>query len=68
MVADNNKIGEFVLSGFPAKPRREVEILVTFKINKLGVLTVEACDAEKLSSNKADIGLKKLEYLTVYKK
>ena len=68
MVSENNKIGEFQLSGFPAKPQGEVKILVTFKINKLGVLTVEACDAENFTANKASIGLKKLEYLTVYKK
>ena len=69
MVSENTKIGEFDLSGFPSKPAGEVKISVTFKIDKLGNLTVEACDAEKTSNaNQAKFNLKNLEYPTVYRK
>lgn len=42
MTADNNKLGEFELSGIPPKPRGMSEIHVTFSLDKDGILSVNA--------------------------
>lgn len=42
MTNDNNKLGEFELSGIPPKPRGMSEIQVTFKLDKDGILSVHA--------------------------
>lgn len=42
MTSDNNKLGEFELSGIPPRPREQSEVLVTFTLNKDGILTVSA--------------------------
>jgi L1 cell adhesion molecule like protein len=42
MTIDNNKLGEFELSGIPPKPRGMSEIQVTFSLDKDGILSVNA--------------------------
>jgi len=42
MTSDNNKLGEFELSGIPPKPRGMSEIHVTFSLDKDGILSVSA--------------------------
>jgi L1 cell adhesion molecule like protein len=42
MTVDNNKLGEFELSGIPPKPRGMSEIQVTFSLDKDGILSVNA--------------------------
>lgn len=42
MTSDNNKLGEFELSGIPPRPRGKSEVLVTFTLDKDGILSVNA--------------------------
>lgn len=42
MTCDNNKLGEFELSGIPPKPRGMSEIRVEFSLDKDGILSVSA--------------------------
>jgi chaperone protein DnaK len=42
MTTDNNKLGEFELSGIPPKPRGMSEIHITFSLDKDGILSVNA--------------------------
>ena len=42
MTSDNNKLGEFELSGIPPKPRGMSEVKVTFSLDKDGILSVAA--------------------------
>lgn len=42
MTADNNKLGEFELSGIPPKPRGKSTVTVTFNLDTDGILSVSA--------------------------
>lgn len=42
LTCDNNKLGEFELSGIPPKPRGMSEIKVVFSLDKDGILSVSA--------------------------
>lgn len=42
MTSDNNKLGEFELSGIPPKPRGMSEVEVIFSLDKDGILSVSA--------------------------
>ncbi len=44
MTTDNNKLGEFELSGIPPKPRHVAAIEVTFKLDTDGILSVSAIE------------------------
>lgn len=44
MTNDNNKLGEFELSGIPPKPRHMAAIEVTFKLDTDGILSVSAIE------------------------
>lgn len=50
---DNNKLGQFELSGIPAMPRGEPQIEVTFDVDANGILTVSA--EEKTTGKKQNI-------------
>ena len=66
MVSGNIKIGEFELSGFPEKPAGQVKIEVTFKIDRKGVLDVEACDADNVKNrNNKKLDLKNFKFPTI---
>mgnify|MGYP003705943401 CR=1 FL=1 len=44
MTKDNNKLGEFTLSGIPPMPRGIPEIEITYDLDANGILTVNACE------------------------
>ena len=44
MTKDNNKLGEFELSGIPPKPRHTAEVEVTFTLDTDGILSVSAVE------------------------
>jgi molecular chaperone DnaK len=46
MAADNELLGEFVLSGLRSAPRGEVKVDVTFALDADGIVTVTATDRE----------------------
>lgn len=47
LAKDNVKLGEFVISGIDPKPRRDSKgVDITFTINKLGVVLVDAVERE----------------------
>lgn len=50
---DNNKLGQFELSGIPAMPRGQPQIEVTFDVDANGILTVSA--EEKTTGKKQNI-------------
>ena len=53
MTADNNKLGEFNLTGIPPMPRGVPQIEITYDINADGILNVSA--VEKSSGSKEEI-------------
>ena len=44
MTSDNNKLGEFELTGIPPRPRGKSEVMVTFSLDENGILTVKATE------------------------
>ena len=46
MSADNELLGEFVLSGLRPAPRGEVKVDITFALDADGIVTVKAADRE----------------------
>ena len=50
---DNNKLGQFELSGIPAMPRGQPQIEVMFDVDANGILTVSA--EEKTTGKKQNI-------------
>jgi molecular chaperone DnaK (HSP70) len=44
MTCDNNKLGEFELSGIPPAPKHMIEIEVTFKLDTNGILSINATE------------------------
>ena len=52
---DNNKLGEFTLSGIPPMPRGVPEIEVSFDMNADGILNVTAAEKSTGNSNKVKI-------------
>jgi len=56
MTRDNNKLGEFDLTGIPPAPREVPQIEVTFNLDSNGILSVTAQDT--LSGKKANIVIK----------
>ena len=50
---DNNKLGEFNLSGIPPMPRGVPQIDVTFDIDANGMLNVSALEKSTGKENKA---------------
>ncbi|MBT6235257.1 MAG: Fe-S protein assembly chaperone HscA [Bacteroidetes bacterium] len=56
MVADNRKLGEFVLSGIPAMPAGLPKVEMTFMLNADGILQVSA--EEKRSGVKQEVQMK----------
>jgi len=55
MTKDNNRLGEFQLSGIPPAPRGVPQIEVTFDIDANGILNVNAADKSTGKSNKITI-------------
>ena len=55
MTKDNNKLGEFELSGIPPAPRGVPQIEVTFDIDANGILNVTAQDKNTGKSNNVTI-------------
>ena len=53
MTKDNNKLGQFELSGIPPMPRGQPQIEVTFDVDANGILNVSA--QEKTSGKKQEI-------------
>lgn len=41
---DNNKLGDFILSGIPPMPRGQPQIVVTFDLDSNGILSVSAAE------------------------
>ncbi len=52
---DNNKLGQFELSGIPPAPRGVPKIEVTFEIDANGILNVNACETGTGKSQKIKI-------------
>ena len=50
---DNHELGQFELTGFPLKPRGQLQIEVTYEVDANGIMCVSAC--EKSSGNKKSI-------------
>jgi chaperone protein DnaK len=44
MTCDNNKLGEFELSGIPPAPKHMMEVEVTFKLDTNGILSINATE------------------------
>lgn len=55
MTKDNNKLGQFQLTGIPPMPRGEPKIEVTFSLDENGILTVAAEELSTGKSNKIQI-------------
>jgi len=53
---DNNKLGEFQLTGIPPMPKGKAELECSFQIDANGILSVTAKD--KMTGRKADIVIK----------
>ncbi|KAL5968690.1 Heat shock cognate 70 kDa protein [Taenia solium] len=56
MTCDNNRLGEFTLSGIPPAPRKVPQIEVTFDIDENGILNVSAM--EEASGNQNNITIR----------
>jgi molecular chaperone HscA len=56
MVADNRKLGEFILKGIPAMPAGMPKVQLTFMLNADGILKVSA--EEKRSGVKQEVDMK----------
>ncbi len=55
MTTDNNRLGEFELSGIPPAPRGIPQIDVTFDIDANGILNVMAEDKSTKKTDKTTI-------------
>ena len=55
MTKDNNKLGEFTLSGIPPMPRGVPEIEITYDIDANGILTVNAAEKSSGQSEKITV-------------
>ena len=55
MTKDNNKLGEFTLSGIPPMPRAVPEIEITYDLDANGILTVNACEKSSGKSEKITV-------------
>ncbi len=55
MTKDNNKLGEFTLSGIPPMPRGVPEIKITYDIDANGILKVTACEKSSGKEEKIEV-------------
>lgn len=55
MTKDNNKLGEFQLSGIPPMPRGQPQVEVSFSLDVNGILTVSAVEKSTGRENKIQI-------------
>ena len=55
MTKDNNKLGEFTLSGIPPMPRGVPEIEITYDLDANGILTVNAAEKSSGKSEKITV-------------
>ncbi len=55
MTKDNNKLGEFQLSGIPPMPRGTPQIEITYEVNADGILSVSAVEKSSGKSEKITI-------------
>ena len=55
MTKDNNKLGEFTLSGIPPMPRGVPEIEITYDLDANGILTVNAAEKSTGKSEKITV-------------
>ena len=55
MTKDNNKLGEFTLSGIPPMPRGVPEIQITYDLDTNGILTVTACEKSSGKEEKIEV-------------
>ena len=55
MTKDNNKLGEFTLSGIPPMPRGVPEIEITYDLDANGILTVNASEKSTGKSEKITV-------------
>ena len=55
MTRDNNKLGEFQLSGIPPMPRGTPQIEITYEVNADGILNVSAVEKSSGKSEKITI-------------
>lgn len=51
IASNNEKLGEFILVGFPPRPKGEEQVHVNMKIDSNGVLTVTGVSVSTLSTN-----------------
>ena len=55
MTKDNNKLGEFTLSGIPPMPRGVPEIQITYDLDANGILKVTACEKSSGKEEKIEV-------------
>ena len=55
MTKDNNKLGEFTLSGIPPMPRGVPEIKITYDLDANGILKVTACEKSSGKEEKIEV-------------
>jgi L1 cell adhesion molecule like protein len=55
MTKDNNKLGEFTLSGIPPMPRGVPEIKITYDLDANGILKVSACEKSSGKEEKIEV-------------
>jgi L1 cell adhesion molecule like protein len=55
MTKDNNKLGEFTLSGIPPMPRGIPEIQITYDLDANGILKVTACEKSSGKEEKIEV-------------
>ena len=55
MTKDNNKLGEFTLSGIPPMPRGVPEIQITYDLDANGILKVSACEKSSGKEEKIEV-------------
>ena len=55
MTKDNNKLGEFTLSGIPPMPRGVPEIQITYDLDANGILKVTACEKSSGKQEKIEV-------------
>jgi L1 cell adhesion molecule like protein len=55
MTKNNNKLGEFTLSGIPPMPRGTPEIKITYDLDANGILKVSACEKSSGKEEKIEV-------------
>ena len=55
MTKDNNKLGQFTLSGIPPMPRGVPEIQITYDLDANGILKVTACEKSSGKEEKIEV-------------